>query len=51
MGDPEEKSAIKTEINTYPPSILVDGEYVQKTIGEIRSDGLGLVVSIHDFEG
>ena len=33
------------------PSIPVDEEYVQKTIGEIRSDGLGLVVSIHDFGG
>ena len=31
------------------PSIPVDEEYVQKTIGEIRSDDLGLVVSIHDL--
>ena len=29
----------------------IDGEYVQKTIGEIRREGLGLVVSIHDFGG
>ena len=41
------------ELNRSPPlpSIPVDEEYVQRTIGEIRSDGLGLVVSIHDFGG
>ena len=32
-------------------SIPVDVTYVLKTIGEIRSDGQGLVVSIHDFGG
>ena len=31
--------------------IHMDEEYVQRTIGEIRSEGVGLVVSIHDFGG
>ena len=47
---PETKNKRNTKKRRRDESIPVDEEFVQKTFGEIRSDGLGLVVSIHDFD-
>ena len=47
---PETKNKRNTKKRRRDESISVDEEFVQKTFGEIRSDGLGLVVSIHDFD-